>query len=122
MISTPQYDVVADAHSILQHVVLHNEAVLSDLYIAPDKRFRTDIGSELISFPFGFLIKPGADAIELGIRDGGKRLIVARRIMPLDFFEIYDRTTEHLRLFSVRVLDRKRDNLRRRVIREILVS
>src|SRR5258708_2539047 len=40
MISTPQYDVVANPYCILQHVILHDETILSDLDIAPDKRFR----------------------------------------------------------------------------------
>lgn len=50
MIAAPENDIVADANFVLQDVVLHDEAVLTNLHVVPDKRPGTYIRNTLVSF------------------------------------------------------------------------
>src|SRR5436853_3177970 len=122
VVAAPQNDVVPYLSERLHHVVLKDEAVLTDLAVAPDKGMRTNIGGRRITLRFCFLVESCPQLVQMGVNVGREKKVLAGSVRLLDSFKWHDRQIEQNVPLYVIFLDTEGHDLVIRVVREILVS
>ena len=106
----------------MDHSLFKHEAMLAKVYVLPDKRLGTYIGSGAIAERLGLLVEPGSNLVEPEVGDRDEEAVILRGEVLGKLFVRNNWKSKNLRLVDVLSIDGETHDLVLRIMSEVLVG